>query len=241
MKDFCEYFKKYKPEITEWQLIRKLTDWSVRSDKENRIVELTVSFDELVNERYLAALREGIRSSYDINGVITIVHYPPSLYGERAVRDIILYAQLCGFLPLGFFDDARVVLGEGKVEIYLPYVDAINVIQGLGTEFAIANAIEERFGIKVEVSVLSDNSAAIKKGEEMEKLLLEELNRYYADLNALLNAVPDENAVAPPPQGGKNANNGAQGAPQKSPTFSQPASAQNSSRVFCSATGSGSN
>ncbi|MBQ7012032.1 MAG: hypothetical protein IJN63_10030, partial [Clostridia bacterium] len=204
MKDFCEYFKKYKPEVSEWQLIRKLTDWSVRADREARVIELTLHFDELVNERYLAALRDGIRTAYEINGVSTIVKYPSALFSERAVRDIILYAQLCGFLPLGFFDDVKIKMQEGRVELYLPYVDAISVIKGLGTEIAVANAIEERFSVKTEVAVLSDTNAAARKGEEMERRLLDELNRYYADLAALMNSVPDDAAPTPPSeQGGR--------------------------------------
>jgi len=200
MKNFFEYFKKYQPEITEWQLIRKLTDWSVRADKESRTVELTLHFNELVNETTLAALRDGILQAYGINGVFTIVKYPSALFGERAIKDIILYAQLSAFLPFGFFDNVRISITPGKVELYLPYIDAIDVLRGLGTEIAISSAIKERFDIDAEVLLISDSAAAAKRGEDMEKKLLAELDKYYKALSEQLNAIPTD-GDAPPREG----------------------------------------
>ncbi|MGN1473929.1 MAG: PolC-type DNA polymerase III [Eubacteriales bacterium] len=190
-KSFFEKFDKYKPEISEWQLLRKLSDYSVRADGATRTLELTLYFPELVSERGIAAVRQGLLGAYGINGVDTILKYPSELFCERAVRDIILCAQLTGFLPYGFFDEMKVVCGTAQVVLTLPYSEScLHILTELGTETAVSLMIAERFGLEREVLLCSDGEAAARRHAATEHAMLNELNGY-----SVTTAAPP-----PPPQ-----------------------------------------
>ncbi|MBQ4298050.1 MAG: hypothetical protein II771_07135, partial [Clostridia bacterium] len=126
-KPFLEYFVKYKPEVTEWAILQKMRDYSVRAERESRAIELTIELEDAVKEEALIDLGAAIKRAYELNFVAVIVHYPPESFSERSVRDVIRMAELTGFLPRGFFDEPEISVSRPEdanaydVAVRLPY------------------------------------------------------------------------------------------------------------------------
>ena len=181
-KPFLEYFVKYKPEVTEWAILQKMRDYSVRAERESRSIELTIELEDTVKEEALIDLGAAIKRAYELNFVAVIVHYPPESFSERSVRDVMRMAELTGFLPRGFFDEPEISVSRSEdanaydVAIRLPYTGkAVSLLRSLNAEEALAAALSERFGSLFTVSLLPDEELAREKGKEAETELLSRL------------------------------------------------------------------
>ncbi|MBQ4296749.1 MAG: hypothetical protein II771_00525, partial [Clostridia bacterium] len=181
-KPFLEYFVKYKPEVTEWAILQKMRDYSVRAERESRSIELTIELEDTVKEEALIDLGAAIKRAYELNFVAVIVHYPPESFSERSVRDVMRMAELTGFLPRGFFDEPEISVSRPEdanaydVAIRLPYTGkAVSLLRSLNAEEALAAALSERFGSLFTVSLLPDEELAREKGKEAETELLSRL------------------------------------------------------------------
>ncbi|MBQ7171304.1 MAG: PolC-type DNA polymerase III [Clostridia bacterium] len=203
-KPFLEYFVKYKPEITEWAILQKMKDYSVRAERESRAIELTVDLEDAVKEEALISLGAAIKSAYDLNFVSVIVRYPPESFSERSVRDVIRMAELTGFLLRGFFDEPEITVSRAEdadareVAVRLPYTEkAVSLVRALNAEEALSAALSERFGSLFSVSILADEALASRKGKEAETALLARLGA----LSCEEQAAYDASRAAPPPAG----------------------------------------
>ena len=93
-KTFLEKFNKYQPNDTE--IIRVLScvlNYSIRLDKEKRLIEADVHFDNIVNKNLLYRIENEIKEAYSLNYMKLMPKYPAELFDTRYFEQILLEAE----------------------------------------------------------------------------------------------------------------------------------------------------
>jgi hypothetical protein len=75
------------------------------ADKEQKIMEITAYFPELVEKAELYRIQEEIRNAYDLNRVKILPKYPSELFDEHYVPQLLAETEEVGIVARGFFKD----------------------------------------------------------------------------------------------------------------------------------------
>ena len=83
MASLLDKFTKYIPSAQTREWLENTQIVSLRADREKRIVEVSVSFDRLINKSDIYKLEQDIREAYEYNIVKVL---PPSSFAMIIVR-----------------------------------------------------------------------------------------------------------------------------------------------------------
>ena len=98
-KSFLEIFNRYRPNDAE--IIRVLScvkKTSVRADKEKRIIQAEVYFDDIVRKDVLYRIENEIREAYSLNYTKLLPKYPSHLFDKQCFSQILLEAERVGIV-----------------------------------------------------------------------------------------------------------------------------------------------
>ena len=79
-KTFLEIFYKYHPDTYTEKLLSTITDIKLMADKEQKIIQATVYFPQLVDKADLYRIQDEICKAYDLNRVKLLPKYPSELF-----------------------------------------------------------------------------------------------------------------------------------------------------------------
>ena len=66
---FLKKFTKYTPTPEHAEILCKMTDYKVRVDKQQKLIDLSISFPEYVPYGIISEISEGIKFAHDAGGV----------------------------------------------------------------------------------------------------------------------------------------------------------------------------
>ncbi|MBO5789378.1 MAG: PolC-type DNA polymerase III [Clostridia bacterium] len=170
IKRFFDIFKKYTPSTSDKRaLLEKAKQCTARYQKDPMRVEVTLEFDDLVNQNTLYAIEEECRTLYSAASFRIFPHYPASLFSSECMPEIAEEAERVGGATPGFFYGARYHVTDDLVKIEIPFLQAgVGIVRDTGTETIISNIIFSRFGLRVKVQVVEAKDAAEKTARRLE-------------------------------------------------------------------------
>ena len=155
MISILEKFSKYTPDDRARRILSSVTDYSVKLDRERRIIEVHASFTELQKREELYAIEHGIREAYELSAMRILPSYPSELFTVEYLPEIFAEAVNVGAVANGFFDDYTVV-GEPETElsVEIPFLrGGLDMLEGAETADIVSRIIKSEFSLDVKVKI----------------------------------------------------------------------------------------
>lgn len=187
-KTFLEIFNKYHPSgsdiIAVLSAVKKVG--GIRADKEKRLLQADVYFDELVSKALLYRIENEIREAYSLSFMKLMPKYPAELFDKSYFEQILLEAERVGIVARGFFNGCDYTFEGDTVTVSIPFVSGgVTLLNDAETPKIIENIIFSEFGRRFKVVIVSDEKLAYstreKNRSEMQKFdreIAEQSKRY---------------------------------------------------------------
>lgn len=149
-----EVLKKYQPNTRLREILIDAKEFSVRADKEKRMLEVSVTFSSVVDKEDLYEIEEGIKKAYDLTYAKLLPHYPGVHFTEGYVSQLLMETERVGIVARGFFNRYQARLENGVLTVELPFqVDGIRLMEDAKTPEVMENIIFSEFGERVQVQI----------------------------------------------------------------------------------------
>ena len=161
-KTFLEKFNKYQPKDTDViRVLSRVIKYSVRLNKEARVIEADVYFDEIVNKNILYRIENEIKEAYSLNYMKLMPKYPAELFDKRYFEQILFEAEKVGIVARGFFSGCDWEFDGDNITITIPFVSGgVMLLKDAETPKIIERIIFAEFGRKFNVNIKSDEKLA---------------------------------------------------------------------------------
>ena len=170
-KNLLEILAKYQPgeRTAEWMLTA--TDIRVRTDKVQRMLEISAAYPYLISKKDLYTAEAEIAKAYDLSLVRLLPRYPAEYFDENYIPELIAETERIGIVARGFFHTYRAHIRGNELIFEMPYVDESLLLLKLGqTHEVIEGIIRSEFGLSYHVQILynAELAADIETGREAE-------------------------------------------------------------------------
>ena len=187
-KTLLQFLNRYTPRAEHREILDYVTAYTVRADKEARLLEIKADLPMLVTKNILYAIESDIRAQYALNCVRILPHYPAELFSESYIPEILAEAERVGVVARGFFSTYRTHLSQDALVIDLPLsVGGMNFLDDAKTREVISGIIRSEFDRLITVKLEhpegyeSESSVAYRHAMEALERQAVEANRQYEE------------------------------------------------------------
>ena len=165
-KNFLEIFNILKPSDDVRDMLLKASDIKVRVDKEKRFAEIKANFPKTIRKQLLYRAEAELQRDYSLNCVRILPTYPAECFDDRYISQILVEAERTGIVARGFFSNFEFEHDGGNILIKIPFSEGgISLLYDANTPKVIEKIIFSEFGIKKNVSVITDEAAQSRADE----------------------------------------------------------------------------
>ncbi len=104
--EFLKKFSKYNPSENEAQILSGMKDFKLRIDKQNKLIDLTITFPSYVPYSALLGVCDSIKTAHDAGGVKINPRYPEEAFSIDKMADILSEFKARSAFGRGFFNGA---------------------------------------------------------------------------------------------------------------------------------------
>ncbi len=178
---FREKFAAYEPTQETGEIIERIKNFSLRADRERKMIEISVEIEgEPVEKRLLYRLEEEIARVYELTMVRILPKYSSDKFTLARMHSIIEEAGRIGVVARGFFDKYELSESDGKIIITLGFTKGgIGLLCKAETPEILSNIIKSEYNLNIPVEIVGKKTPDILY-EDFEN----EQNREMARINA---------------------------------------------------------
>ncbi len=196
-KTILEYFPKYAPDERVRALLLSAENVSLRADRERRMAELSASFPQIIDKKELYAIEGEIAAAHALSSVRILPHYPAALFTKDYMQSVLLETERVGTVSKGFFGYADITVGEGTVDISIPFgLGGIGILDTAHTADVIAGIIKSEFGLIYKVEIKQGEPEYVRSMRR--QVFDDDLRRMDAEVRNALAAERSAPREAPP-------------------------------------------
>lgn len=181
-KTLLDIFKRYNPHGIYKTIMQSARSPGARVDRERKIIEVKAFFSKIVEKETLYRIENDIREVYELNSVRIFPNYPPELFNDTYIPQLMTEAERTGIVSRGFFNRYTYELTDSKLTINIYFTDGgVTLLCDAKTPEIIANIIGNEFGLKYTVEIKrhesynGDPALLQKRQSEYLKDILKEL------------------------------------------------------------------
>ncbi len=155
MISFIEKFNRYSPDDRAREVLSYIDEYSVKVDRENRMIEAHAHFTELVRKEELYRIERAISEAYELCRMRILPSYDPSFFSLSYLPEVFLESVNVGAVANGFFNDytAKGSVRDG-ITIEIPFVrGGIDMLEEANTARIVSGIIKSEFSLDVEVRI----------------------------------------------------------------------------------------
>ena len=206
-KTFLQIFEKYDASESDAKILNAAQDIKLQADKQNRIIQVSASFAELIEKERLYRIEAEIAKAYDLNWVKILPKYSAELFDSDYIPELLRETEKVGVVARGFFNKYRYNLEEGTLTIEIPFeADGVNLLYDARTPQVMQAIIMSEFNVNIKVNIihttdeifLASNNSLDKTLEEFDKRMAAEARNYEARSAAGASAAADTPEVILP-------------------------------------------
>lgn len=128
----------------------------MRADKEQRMLEISVCFSELVKKEDLYRIENAIAMAYELNLCRILPKYPAELFSQNYLHEVIREAHRIGYVTNGFFRDYTIHPRGDGYEIQIGFTQGgVDLVCKAGTPEILSGIIRAEFGLNLPITVRS--------------------------------------------------------------------------------------
>ena len=188
MKSLFDILNRYTPDADARAILAEAQNPIVRADKENRALQLEVTFAHLVPKDELYRMEAEIAQAYQLNYVKFLPHYAPELFTADYVPELLKETARVGVVARGFFRSYKHVLEGNVLRIEIPFIrEGVMLLVNAHTPDIMSRILKSEFGLDITVVVENseDIQADMLPAHQMERLAamdrqIAEAERQYA-------------------------------------------------------------
>lgn len=155
-RKLSEIFSRYNPVSgAQRELFQLAEDVSVRMDAEHRMVEANFFLPKLMSKTVLYEAENALAEVYAQNSVRLFPHYPPELFTENYMSEVLLEARRIGTVINGFFDHYEMSRTGDVITLSIPFVrGGIQLLDLAQTGQILSGIIRSEFGVPIDVQIV---------------------------------------------------------------------------------------
>ena len=176
-KTLLEILNRYVPNREAEEILKSADadSISLRADKQQRALEISVAFPHVIPKLKLYEIEEEIRKAYMLNIVQIRPTYPGLHFDRDQIPNLLIETNRRGIVANGFFNRCDYRLRDGVLEISVPVAaGGVGLIYNAQTPKLMEDIVREEFGDTVKVNIESmDESTLMEYQSEAREQLLE--------------------------------------------------------------------
>lgn len=150
----CDKFPRFSPDAKQREILLSATSFSIRTAREERIVEVRANFPQIIDRDELYRIEKDIADAYELRCVRILPTYPSELFSLDYLPVVFTEATRLGAVAEGFFNDYTAELSDNVINIKIPFLDGgIDLLHGVGTADIIKGIIRSEFSLEFEVKI----------------------------------------------------------------------------------------
>ena len=181
-KTFLQIFDKYKADEKSEAILNKASNIKIQADKENRILQASVDFPELISKDDLYRIENEICKAYELNWMKLMPHYPADLFDSDYVPELLRETESVGIVARGFFDKYRFKLEDRTLTIEIPFSEnGVMLLYDGRTPDVIQGIILSEFGLNIKVNIVHTNDEAFLASNNSLERMFEDFDKRMAE------------------------------------------------------------
>ncbi len=195
---FREKFAKYEPTEESGAVINRIKNFSLRLDREKKMLEIPVEIEgEVAPKHVLYKMEDDICAAYELNSVRILPKYSSDMFSLKCMDSVIAEVERIGVVARGFFGNYQLSEENGKIIITLGFSrGGIQLLNKAETQNIISSIIKSQYGLNIPVEIVGKSKPDILY-EDFEKSQNSELNTLYKEYQAsrpkVVAPAPDSN------------------------------------------------
>ncbi len=177
MRTLPEILSKYNPDAVIGDILKSAYNISVSADKEQRLLQISASFDALIDKELLYRIEAEVAEAYQLNYVKILPKYPSGLFDNSYVSQLLMETERVGIVARGFFRTYRSRLEENVLTVEIPFIrEGVMLLTDAHTPEIMSRIIKSEFDLDVRVIInnVEDmqeviNERQARRLEEMDK------------------------------------------------------------------------
>ncbi len=149
---------RYTPDERAREILSMVKEFSLRADRENRILEIRADFPQIVPKFELYRIEDEIADVYDLNQVYILPRYPSELFTDDYFREVVIEAHRVGYVANGFFDRYKCRRTAEGFEIEIEFSQSgVNLVCRAETPEIMSGIIRSEFGLNIPVRIVKSS------------------------------------------------------------------------------------
>ncbi|MBO4973088.1 MAG: PolC-type DNA polymerase III [Clostridia bacterium] len=168
-----EKLQRYKPRALDAEFFDNVTSYNVLADKELRILRIEARLKRLISKALIGEIEQGIKEAYQLNSAQIMTVYPPELFGESYIPELICECERRGKIATrGFLSKHKYIYDGETLKFYIPFSESgVAYLNDDSIPVRISEVISSEFGINVSVEIHTDLDGAGEAEESRQALM----------------------------------------------------------------------
>ncbi|MBQ9161897.1 MAG: PolC-type DNA polymerase III [Clostridia bacterium] len=176
MRTLPEILSKYNPDEAIGDILKSAYNISVSADKEQRLLQISASFDNIIPKAMLYRIENEVAEAYQLNYVKILPRYPAELFNADYVPQLLMETERVGVVARGFFRTYSIVLEDDTLTVNIPFIrEGVMLLVDAHTPDIMSRIIKSEFDLNIRV--------IINNSEELNDTLRERLERRLEEMD----------------------------------------------------------
>ena len=158
---------RYVPSDKDMRFFEAVEDFSIKTDRERRILELRVRLSKILPKAYIYKIEEKIRDAYELSFVWIFPEYPSEMFTLDYLPEILTEGKRAGSVINGFFSDYTSQFNdEGELILSIPFSNGgISLLELARSGDVLSGIIKSEFGLEIPVRIIQSSDYEAKHNE----------------------------------------------------------------------------
>ena len=176
MRSLLEILSKYTPDQSIGDILKSAYNVSVSADKEQRLLQITASFDYIIPKQTLYRIEDEVAEAYQLNYVKILPKYPSALFNADYIPQLLMETERVGIVAKGFFNTYTIEYENDTLTVNIPFIrEGVMLLVDAHTPEIMSRIIKSEFDLSIRV--------VINNSEELNNSFQERMEQRFGEMD----------------------------------------------------------